>query len=107
MKAKWQERGASAVGKEAKVPDTHEPFGEQVQEESAQEFIQRESQQLLFVVVSGIAPTKSDLAVHKRDQAMVGDSHAVGVAAQILEDILGATERWFGVDHPVVSEQWP
>jgi hypothetical protein len=38
---------------------------------------------------------------------MVGDGDAMGVAAQILEHILGATERWFGVDHPVLSEQWP
>ncbi len=38
---------------------------------------------------------------------MVGDSHAVGIAAQILEHILWATERWFGIDHPVVSEEWP
>jgi len=37
---------------------------------------------------------------------MVGDGHAMSVAAQILEYILGATEGWFGVDHPVFSEQW-
>ena len=30
----------------------------------------------------------------------------MGVAAQILEHILGATERWFRIDHPVFSEQW-
>ena len=38
--------------------------------------------QFLFVVVSGIAPTKRDLAVSKRDQAMIGDGHAMGVAAR-------------------------
>jgi hypothetical protein len=31
-----------------------------VQQEAAQEFIDSKSQQLLFVVVSGVAPTKSD-----------------------------------------------
>ena len=65
MKAKWQERGAPAIGEESEVPDAHETFGEQMQQEAAQELIERKSQQLLFVVVSRIAPAKSDLAFGK------------------------------------------
>ena len=41
MKAKWQERGALAVGEEAEVPDAHETFRKHVQEEATQELIQR------------------------------------------------------------------
>ena len=41
MKAKWQERGASPVGEESEVPNAHETFREHVQQEAAQEFIQR------------------------------------------------------------------
>ena len=65
MKAKWQQLGASPVGEEAEVPDAHESFGKHVQQEAAQEFIERKSQQLLFVVVSRIAPAKSNLAFGK------------------------------------------
>ncbi len=57
--------------------------------------------------VSRVAPTKSDVAVGQRDQSMVGDGHAMGVTAKILEHILGATEGWFGVYDPVFSKQWP
>ena len=96
-----------AVGQEAEVADAHETFGKHVQQEAAQEFIERKSHQLLFVVVSRIAPAKSDLPFSKRNQAMIGDGYAMGVATQILEHILWATERWFRVDHPVLSEQWP
>jgi hypothetical protein len=92
VKAKRQQRGASPVGQEAEVANAHEAFGKHVQQEAAQEFIEWKGQQLLFVVVSGVAPTESDLAVGQRDQAMVGDGHAVRVAAQILEHILGAAE---------------
>ena len=53
-----------------------------------------------------IAPAKGDLAIGKGHQAMVGDGHAMGVAAQILEHVLGAAEGAFGVDHPVLAEQW-
>ena len=31
----------------------------------------------------------------------------MGIATQVLEDILGAAEGWFAVDHPVFSEEWP
>ena len=55
----------------------------------------------MFVVASRIAPAKSDLVFGKRDQAMIGDGYAMGVATQILEHILGATERWLRIDHPV------
>src|SRR5260370_27242796 len=37
---------------------------------------------------------------------MVGDGHAMGVTAQITEQMLWAAERTFRVDHPVLSEQW-
>src|SRR6202162_3318481 len=107
MKAKWQERGASPATEEAEVAETHEAFGKHVQQKAAQEFIERKSQQLLFVVVSGVAPTKSDLSFGERDQAMIRDGYAMGVAAQILEHILGASARRCGIDHPVLSEQWP
>ena len=95
LKTKRQESGALAVGQKAEVTDAHESFGEQVQQEAAQELVDREGQQLLLVVVGGIAPAKSDLAVGKGDQAMVGDGHTMGVAAQILQHILGTTEGTF------------
>ena len=38
---------------------------------------------------------------------MVGDGHAMGVAAEILQHIFGATEGTFQVHHPVFSKQWP
>src|SRR5713101_3958613 len=48
MKGKGQKRGAPAVGEEAEVSDAHETFGKHVQQEAAQEFIERKSQQFLF-----------------------------------------------------------
>ncbi len=37
---------------------------------------------------------------------MIGDGHAMGVAAEILQHILGTTEGTFQVHDPVMSEQW-
>ena len=41
LETKWQGGGTSAIGQEAEVSDAHEPFGEQMQQEAAQEFITR------------------------------------------------------------------
>ena len=78
-----------------------------MQQEATQEFVVWQSGELLFIVVSGIAPAKSHLAIGNGDEAMVGDGHAMGVAAEILQHILGTTEGTFQVDHPVFSKQWP
>ena len=58
-------------------------------------------------MVSRITPAKSDLAIGEGDQAMVGDGHAMSVAAQIVQHICGATEGTFQVHHPVLSIEWP
>jgi hypothetical protein len=42
------------------VVDTNEALGEQMQEEAAQELIEREGHQFLLIVVRRIAPTKGD-----------------------------------------------
>src|ERR1700751_365504 len=36
---------------------------------------------------------------------MVGDAHAVGIAAEILQGVLGSAERRFGVDDPIFAEE--
>ena len=58
-------------------------------------------------MVSRITPAKSDLAIGKGDQAMVGDGHPMGIAAQILEHACGATEGTLQVHHPGLSIEWP
>ena len=41
LKAKWQGGGTFAVGQETEVSDAYEAFGEQMQQEAAQELIER------------------------------------------------------------------
>jgi len=38
---------------------------------------------------------------------VIGDGHAMGVAAQILQHICGTTKGTFQVHHPVLPVQWP
>jgi hypothetical protein len=52
-----------------------------------------------------ILPAEGDLIVLEGDEAMVGDGDAMGVAAEIAEDVMGTAERGFGIDDPIVTEQ--
>ena len=63
------------------MTDADEAFGQRVQQEAAQELIERKGHQLVFIVVSGIAPAKGDLIISQGDEAVVGDGDAMGVVA--------------------------
>jgi hypothetical protein len=36
---------------------------------------------------------------------MVGDGNTMSVAAEILQDVLGSAEGWFGVNDPIFAEE--
>jgi len=81
LKTEREESGAAPVGEEAKVADADKAFGKHMQEETAQELIQGNGHQLLFIVVSGVAPLKGNFVIDERNESMIGDSDAMGVAA--------------------------
>jgi hypothetical protein len=93
------------VGQKAEMTDADEAWGKHVEQEAAQELLHRQGHQTLLVTMRGVSPAKGDLAALEGDQAVIGDGHAVGVAAKITENIFGATEGRFAVDHPVLPEE--
>ena len=56
-----KELGSPPVSEEAEVADAHEAAREQVQEEAAQELIDRHGHEPLLVAVSGVSPAKVTL----------------------------------------------
>ena len=64
-----------------------------MQEEAAEELFQRQSHQALLVLVRRVAPTKRDLSLLECDQSVIGNGHAMRVAAQIAECVFGSAER--------------
>ena len=70
-------------------------------EEAAQELLRRERHGALLAVVRVVLPAKGDLGVGDREQAMVGDGHAMGVAGQVVKDVFGSAKGRLGIDDPV------
>ena len=73
----------------------------------AQELICRNGHDLLLPAVSIVPPAEGDAIVLKGHEPMVGDGNAMGVASQIVENMLGAAEGWLGVDDPVLLAEFP
>jgi len=93
------------VGQKAEVADADEARGKHVEQEAAQELLHRQGHETLLVAVRGVPPAKGDLAALQGHQAVIGDGHAVGVAAEITENIFGASEGRLAIDHPVLPEE--
>ena len=93
------------MGQKAEVADAHEARGKHVEQEAAQELLDRQGHQALLVAVRRVSPAEGDLVPLEGDQAVIGDRHAVGIAAEVTENMFGTTEGRFAVDHPVVTEE--
>jgi hypothetical protein len=74
-------------------------------QESAQELICGERHDLLLAAVGIVFPAKRDPIILERNQSMVGDGDAVGIASEIVQNMLGTAEGWLGIDNPVLVEE--
>ena len=50
-----------------------------------------------------VSPCEGNFSVLERNQAMVGNGHSMGVAAEIFENLLTPAEWGFAVNHPIVA----
>jgi len=50
-----------------------------------------------------VSPGECNFSVLERDQAMVGNGHSMGVAAEIFENLLWPAEWAFAVNNPMVA----
>jgi hypothetical protein len=96
----WKLGGAAGIRQEAEVTDAAEPFRQHVEQEATDELINLERHHLGLVVGAIILPTEADATVLAGEEPTVGDRDAVGVAPQIFEDLLRATEGALGIDDP-------
>lgn len=102
LAAKRKPLAAMAVGEEAEVADLGKTVGKNVGKESANEFVCLESHGSDAVLLFSVSVLECHLAVLKCHQAVIGDGNAVGIAAEVIEDLSGSPEGRFGIDDPLV-----
>ena len=96
---------AMAIGKEAVVPDSLEAIGQDVQEKTADKFVRGQCHARNARFMPVVLPGEGDLIVRSVDEAVIGDGYAVGVAAEVAQNLFGASKRSLGVDNPVEAAE--
>ncbi len=94
-----------AVGQEAEVPQPVEATWRDVEHQPPQEFDGVQGQRAQAMAALVILVAERHLAVLQGDETMVGNGHTVGRAGQVLQDMPGVWEGFFGVDHPLLVVQ--
>jgi len=86
------------------MPDTMEATRQDMEQEAADELIDRERHDLLSVaaVAAVVLVAEGDASFVKGDQAAVRDCDPVGVAGQVGEHCLRPRERCLGIGHPTL-----
>ena len=90
---------------EPEVTDTDKTVGQHVQEETADELACGQADKPVGAGLVVVAGTEGNGLLIEGDESLVGDGGAVGVMAQVAEDMLGTIERGFCVGIPFDSSQ--
>lgn len=85
------------------MPDPDKTGGEYVHEESADELVCRDNDGSVACGIMIVSGFEYDPAVGQIRDAAIGDGHAVGVAADVVEKLLGASERLLAVNDPFLA----
>ncbi len=84
------------------MTDAHEALRQDVKQEAADEFVGLKRQSLFSIPIFAISVTQGDFCVLDFNDAVIGQSDAVGVAAEVIEDGLRGAERLFRIDDPAL-----
>ena len=98
-----EQRLADAIGEQAVAPDADEALGQNVLQEAPAEGGRIELGGLAAVAVRAVTVAEDDGLSVVADQALVGDRDLARVAGEVVDDLLGATERASDVDVPVAA----
>ncbi len=99
--AKGELGSAMAVGHEAEMADAVETVGQRVNKEAANELLGLELHDFCRAVLTVILPGEGDMIVVESNEPAVGNRDAMGVAAEIGQDLCGSAEGPLGVNNPV------
>ena len=72
-----------------------------MKQEATDKFLGIKEEGLCLITVFAISVAQGDLSVFDSEDAVIGQSHTMGVAAEVIEDSLWRAERLFRVDDPV------
>jgi hypothetical protein len=99
--AEIQELGTVAIGEQTEVADADKTSGQNMQEKTAEKFVDIESHGTSLVIMGVVSPAKADSTFGHGNEARVRDGDAVSVTGEIGQDLSRSGKGSLGVNHPV------
>ena len=87
------------VDQKAEVTHAHEALGDHVEQKAADNSWSWRVKVLFSVLIFSVPVTEGDFG-YGRENPIIRQRHAVGVAAEIVEDMVGGAEGFFGINDP-------
>jgi hypothetical protein len=81
------------VGQKPILPNPHQPLGDDVQGEPAQEFHRLQRHLLALTTISIVLPGEADPIVLELHQTVIAQGDTVGVPRQVLQDLFRPAKR--------------
>ncbi len=88
------------------MEDSDKTLGQNMEEEALDKLVSGESNEPVFPWDGVVPGAESYFPVCHAHQPLVGDGYPVGVAADILEDVLRSAKGLFGIDHPFLASEF-
>lgn len=89
------------------MANLHEPIGQNVQKEPADELKDIQAHPLDLVVVGGITIGEGNPVSVKTNDSFVGEGNPMRMAAKIFHGLLGVLEGRLTVNHPLLAIELP
>ena len=86
------------------MADADQALRQHMDEEASQELVRRDGHDLLLAACGVVLPAEGDLILLEGNEPMVGDRDAVGVAGEIVQNMLCSAKGRLGVDDPLLGK---
>ena len=87
------------------VTNAHEPFGDDVKQEAADELVGASGHDFGSIAPAPIPPPKHHLAIVHRHEPVITERHAMRITSQVRHCVLCGGEGRLGIDDPGLLPQ--
>ena len=92
------------VGEPSEISNSGKTLGQDMLHEPPKELGAIECDGALLVVIHIILPTEANVGFGDGNNPMVGDGDAMGIASQVLKNVVWPAKRWFRIYDPILLE---
>ena len=89
---------AATIGQKPKMANTHQAFGQDVQQKAADQLLTRQLHRLPAILILVVLVAHLDFTLGDRPDSRIADGGAIRVTGQIRHDGFGLSQPGFGVD---------